>query len=94
MSRTYHDIFGTPVGDGDTILSAATQGSYVRIGKARIRPNSLGIEPVHSAPEPGRWGSTNKVQPTGSVVVVLRHANGKVPFHIFTSIFGGAEGTR
>jgi hypothetical protein len=60
------------------------------IGIARIRPNSLAVEFKHTV----GWTNGYRMQQAGAWRVVLRSASGKVPYHIFTSIFGDTEKER
>jgi hypothetical protein len=75
--RQLNDSFGEPIEEGDWILSAATTG-YGRptIGYARYRKATLGVEVKHGYSE-------RKVKESGSVVVVLQHADGRMPKRVF-----------
>lgn len=75
----YKDAFGVPISEGDIILSAATKGGLLKIGRAVFRPNSLGVEIITEAGY--RFGGKKKLDQVGSWLAVLRFADGSVPEH-------------
>jgi len=68
------DAFGTEIEEDDVLLSASTSRGTVKIGAALLRD---GMRPAMVTARTNR--RVTRLSPLGSMVVVLRKADGSVP---------------
>ncbi|MYY03093.1 MULTISPECIES: hypothetical protein [unclassified Streptomyces] len=73
-----NDSFGTPIEEGDYVLSAASSSSYFKLGVVYFAPSGRPMMEVTNS----NWDRGAKRSEVGSNVLVLRKADGSVPAHV------------
>lgn len=72
------DSFGTAIGEGDYVLSAASSTSLFKLGVVYSAPSGrLMMEVMRS-----NWGDAQRRSELGSNGLVLRKADGTVPAYV------------
>lgn len=72
------DSFGTPIEEGDYVLSAASSSSYFKLGVVYFAPSGRPMMEVTRS----NWSGGIRRSEAGSNVLVLRKADGTVPAYV------------
>ncbi|WP_327379409.1 hypothetical protein [Streptomyces sp. NBC_01212] len=72
------DSFGTPLGEGDYVLSAASSSGYFKLGVVYFAPSGRPMMEVTRS----NWSGGAKRSEVGSNVLVLRKVDGTVPAYV------------
>jgi hypothetical protein len=72
------DSFGTPIEEGDYVLSAASSSGFFKLGVVYFAPSGRPMMEVTRS----NWSRAHRRSEVGSNVLVLRKADGTVPAHV------------